>query len=93
LPLPERRDGGGVNYPPVLTWPIAFAVWAVLLGLAWAVARRRRARAATRPAARMVPRTEDSQSAVVHDETTEHAAFDSAYVISPAPDVEGGEYE
>jgi hypothetical protein len=75
-----------MTYQPGFTWPIAFATWAVIGGLAWAAGRRRRRRKPAAPApARM------SRPPVPHGEASDRPPFDSIYQISPHPDGEGGE--
>jgi uncharacterized protein (TIGR03382 family) len=74
-----------VTYNPAFTWPIAFATWAVLAGLAWARRRRRRGRTAPPVQARM------SRPPALHGEdASDEPAYGSIYHVSPAPG-EGGE--
>lgn len=79
-----------MRYPTVLTWPIAFAVWAAVLGVALAVARRRRRRSkAAAPVQARMSRPPAAHSEAVSDEP----AYGSIYQIDPHPGDEGGENE
>ena len=77
-----------MTYPPVLTWPIAFATWAVLAGLIWLARRARRPRPP-------VPAVQSRPPAQVHEitEVAERPAFDQSYVVVTSDEPEGGEYE